>query len=179
MTVTLPPWAVTKEKRRDHIERVALLVDTWAIALGLDDGERTRWQQAAWWHDALRNEDADRLRALAPEFTDWPDKLLHGPAAAALLRADGFRDEGVLRAVTYHTIGHPEFDAAGRALYLADFLEPGRHFDPIGRAVLRARMPHDEPAVLREVLRNRITHMMASGRRIRSETLAFWNSIAD
>ena len=30
----------------------------------------------------------------------------------------------------------------------------------------------------KDILRDRITHMMSSGRKIRSETLAFWNSIA-
>ena len=104
---------------------------------------------------------------------------MYGPAAAARLRGEGFSDEGVLTAITYHTVGHPSLDRAGRALYLADFLEPGRNFDPIGRATWRARMPYDLDNVLCEVLAARIQHMIASHRPMRSETLAFWNQIAD
>ncbi len=87
------------------------------------------------------------------------------------------RDEGILKAITYHTVGHPELDDAGRAVFLADFLEPGRTFDPLGRAAWRARMPRDMTAVLREVLAARMRHMIHSQRPIRSETLAFWNQI--
>jgi HD superfamily phosphohydrolase YqeK len=174
----LPAWAVVTPARFAHIERVAALVEQWAAELALDERERERWLNAAWLHDALRDEKPAELLKQVPECADWPGPLLHGPAAAARLRKEGFGDEGVLRAVAFHTIGHPDLDAAGRALYLADFLEPGRSFDPIGRAVMRARMPYEQDAILREVLRNRINHMISGNRKMRSETLAFWNHLA-
>jgi 2-amino-4-hydroxy-6-hydroxymethyldihydropteridine diphosphokinase len=175
----LPDWAEVKPKRRAHIERVATLVGEWANALELNGDERKRWLAAAWLHDALRDAKPESLRSLVPDdLADWPGPLLHGPAAAARLRTEGVNDEALLRAVAYHTIGHPEFDGAGRAVYLADFLEPGRTFDPVGRAVLRARMPHDENAVLRQVLRSRMAHLISSHKKIRRETVAFWNSTA-
>lgn len=175
----LPSWAVVKPKRLEHIQRVAALVEQWADESGVDQNEKARWLSAAWLHDALRDEKPDTLReVVGDEFRDWPGPLLHGPAAAARLRAEGYDDQGVLCAVSYHTVGHPDLDAAGRALYLADFLEPGRHFDPVGRAVLRARMPHDETAVLRDVLRSRMAHLISSHKKIRRETVAFWNSTA-
>jgi HD superfamily phosphohydrolase YqeK len=175
----MPPWAVTRADRRHHVERVAHLVAEWADAQKLPASEKQRWLQAAYWHDALRDASPSELRAVVPsEFKEWPDLLLHGPAAAARLRSEGFEDEGILVAITFHTVGHPALDAAGRALYLADFLEPGRNFDPVGRATWRARMPHDIDNVLREVVAARIQHMIASHRPMRSETLAFWNQIA-
>jgi HD superfamily phosphohydrolase YqeK len=175
----LPPWSVTGADRRHHIERVVSLVTEWADVRGLTATEKQRWLQAARWHDALRDAQPSELRGMvAEDFKDWPDLLLHGPAAAARLRSDGFEDEGILNAITFHTVGHPGLDAAGRALYLADFLEPGRSFDPIGRATWRARMPHDMDNVLREVVAARIQHMIASHRPMRRETLAFWNQIA-
>jgi HD superfamily phosphohydrolase YqeK len=174
----LPDWAVVTPPRRAHIARVAALVREWADEAGLPAYEKSRWFQAAILHDALRDASPIHLRNHVPqEFGNWPDALLHGPAAAARLRLDHMRDEGVLNAITYHTVGHPELDAAGRALFLADFLEPGRTFDPLGRAAWRARMPHDLTAVLREVVGVRIQHMINSQRPIRSETLAFWNQI--
>jgi HD superfamily phosphohydrolase YqeK len=175
----LPPWSVTRADRTHHIERVARLVAEWADAQSLAAAEKRRWLQAAYWHDALRDAPASELRNLvAREFRDWPDLLVHGPAAAARLRSEGFEDEGVLNAITFHTVGHAGLDAAGRALYLADFLEPGRNFDPVGRATWRARMPHDVDNVLREVVGARMQHMIASHHPIRSETIAFWNQIA-
>jgi 2-amino-4-hydroxy-6-hydroxymethyldihydropteridine diphosphokinase len=175
----LPAWSEVKAKRRAHIERVAAQMAIWAEALELDAAEKTRWLAAAWLHDALRDARPESLRpAVDKEFADWPLPLLHGPAAAARTRAEGVTDEPLLRAIAYHTVGHPGFDACGRALFLADYLEPGRTFDPVGRAVLRARMPHDESAVLRDVLRNRMAHLITSHKKIRRETVAFWNTTA-
>jgi HD superfamily phosphohydrolase YqeK len=175
----LPTWAIVGPQRREHIARVASLMAAWADERGVTPREKQRWLQAAWWHDALREAPAAQLRSQVEDvFADWPDLLLHGPAAAHKLRAEGFADGGVLNAIRYHTVGHPDLDEAGHMLYLADFLEPGRHFDPIGRAAWRTRMPHDVQGVLREVLAARIQHMIASHRPMRSETLAFWNQVA-
>ena len=175
----LPSWSVVKPDRNAHIERVARLMAEWAKARRLDENECKRWLAAAWLHDALRDAPPDTLRAaLGDECADWPGPLLHGPACAARLRAEGESDQALLCAIAYHTVGHDQFDAAGRALFLADFLEPGRTFDPVGRAVLRARMPNDEPDVLRTVLRSRMAHLISSDKKIRRETVAFWNSTA-
>ena len=43
----LPPWSEMGEKRRRHVERVAGLLEDWAIAVGLSTEERTRWVAAA------------------------------------------------------------------------------------------------------------------------------------
>jgi 2-amino-4-hydroxy-6-hydroxymethyldihydropteridine diphosphokinase len=175
----LPEWAQVDDERRAHITRVAALVDDWAVALALPDAERRRWRAAAWLHDALRGADASEIRPLVPfELREIAPPLLHGPAAAALLRREGVSDEPLLLAVGYHTLGHAGFDACGRALYAADYLEPGRTFDPLARAALRARMPHGIDQVLPTILRARIVHLLRSGRRVRPETLAFWNSLA-
>ena len=175
----LPQWAEVKPKRRAHIERVAQLMASWSEQLAHDQNEKTRWLAAAWLHDALRDADPESLRAVVGQaFAEWPLPLLHGPAAAARAFSDGVTDEALLRAVAYHTVGHPDFDACGRALFLADYLEPGRPFEPVARAVLRARMPYDENAVLREVLRSRMAHLISTHKKIRRETLAFWNAAA-
>ena len=86
-------------------------------------------------------------------------------------------DEGFLRAVAYHTIGHPELDELGRALFMADYLEPGRRYDPDGLAALRARMPAARDEVLLTVLRARIHRQLREGRPLRPETVAFWNVV--
>ncbi|HEX6937833.1 MAG TPA: HD domain-containing protein [Longimicrobiales bacterium] len=175
----LPAWAEASEGRRAHMRRVAALLDEWACRSGLDGAERRRWRATAWLHDALRDAAPDALRPLVPAWArDLPGPLLHGPAAAARLEAEGVRDRAILDAVAYHTLGHPGLDRLGRALYLADFLEPGRTFAPAWRASLRARMPGAFDDVLREVVAARIEHLLRSGRRVRPESLAFWNDIA-
>lgn len=173
-----PDWAAASSARRAHVERVVRLVDDWGSELGWPEPERARLRAAGWLHDALRDAPADEIRpTVPPALRDLPDKLLHGPAAAERARAEGLEDEDVLAAVAYHTVGHPDLGLIGRLLYLADFLEPGRSFDPEGRAALCARMPQDWKAVLKAVVRARVNHLLDAGNPVRPETMGFWNSV--
>jgi 2-amino-4-hydroxy-6-hydroxymethyldihydropteridine diphosphokinase len=175
---SFPEWGRAGSTRRAHIERVVALLEEWGTALGWSDAERARLRAAGWLHDALRDAPADELRPMVPApLGDLPDKLLHGPACAAHLRELGMTDDDVLAAVAYHTVGHPDLGLIGRLLYLADFLEPGRRFDPVGRAALRARMPHDWRAVLQAVVRSRVNHLLDAGNPVRPETMGYWNSV--
>lgn len=166
-------------ERRAHVARVVRLLDRWAAALGLGEGDRTRWRAAGWLHDALRDAPAASLRPLLPaDLAALPAPLLHGPAAAERLREEGVADAPLLDAIRYHTVGHPSLDRLGRALYLADYLEPGRTFAPLRNAVLRARLPEAFDAVLREVVAERLGHQLETGRPLRPESVAFWNALA-
>lgn len=173
----LPAWAEASPRRRAHIARVVALLDEWAAALALPETERRRWRAAGWLHDALRDAPPERLAAeLAPHFANFPPPLLHGPAVAHRLR--GEVDAELADAVRYHTIGHPDFGLLGRALYLADFLDPGRDFARDWRAELRARMPRELDRVLVEVIAARLRHLLEERRPIRPETAAFWSALA-
>jgi len=174
----LPPWAKAGPERVAHMARVAGLMGDWAARSGLDARDVVRWRAAAWLHDALRDEDAGALRHLVPDaLRDLPPKVLHGPAAAGRLERDGVEDAPLRRAVAYHTLGHPDLDTLGRALYLADFLDPGRSFRGDWRAGLRSRMPGAMRDVLRAVLAARICYLLDRGFTLRPETTAFWNRI--
>lgn len=173
----LPAWAAVGPRRLAHIQRVVALLDQWAVALGLPDTERERWRRAGWLHDALRDAPEAALRVLAPDATG-PLELLHGPAAAARAGREGDADEALLLAVAWHSLGHPAWDAVGDALYCADFLEPGRSFEPERRAALAARFPSEPATVLREVAAWRIGWLLHSGWPMPDLTQRFWNRIA-
>jgi HD superfamily phosphohydrolase YqeK len=109
---------------------------------------------------------------------DLPAPLLHGPAAARRLAGEGLEDVAFLRAVAFHTLGHPALDAAGRALYCADALEPGRP-DPDGwRARLREAFPGDPAGVLAQVLGRRMMWQVEGRHHLHPDTVAFWNAAA-
>jgi HD superfamily phosphohydrolase YqeK len=174
---TLPAWAVVSPERVAHIERVAGLVSEWAEAMGIPDNERNRWLRAVWLHDAVRDATEEELRRWAPS-ADGPASLRHGPASAALAKAGGETDRGVLDAVRYHSLGLAEWDMVGRVLYCADYLEPGREHEREWRAELARRFPRDAGGVLREVVRARLTRLIASGWPLPEPTVRFWNSLA-
>jgi len=163
--MSLPPWAEAGPDRRAHVARVAALLEEWAGAMGVEASERARWVRAAWLHDALRD-------------VPGGDALAHGPAAAARAAVEGETDAGVLDAVRHHSVGWAGWDAVGRMLYLADYLEPGRRHDTDERGTLAVRVPADPDGVLREVVRRRIERTLRSGWALRPETVGFWNSLA-
>lgn len=175
----LPAWAQAGPSRREHMDRVASLLREWGSALDLPGEERVRWAAAAYLHDALRDAEPESLRAgVAPGLSRLPGLLLHGPAAAGRLWAEGVRDGELLGAVSYHTLGHRDFRLLGRALYAADFLEPGRDLLNEWRGELRRRMPGDLDRVTRDVLGARIAYLVGRGSTLRPETVAFWNALA-
>jgi HD superfamily phosphohydrolase YqeK len=153
---------------------VADLLESWAPTQPAD--EPARWRAAGFLHDSLRDGTPDELRTMGgPELDRFADDLVHGPAAASRLRAEGVQDEDFLRAIAYHTIGHPEFETLGRALYAADFLERGRPYRRKWRKSLRARMPQEADFVVREVARARIEKHLGDSHPLAEETVAFWN----
>lgn len=175
---TLPGWADATPSRRAHMTRVADLMERWGGELALDADDILRWRAAGILHDALRDADP---RTLAPmvdgELVSAPGDVLHAPAAAARLAADGVDDDALLRAIAWHPIGHPDMDRLGRALYLADYLEPGRTHAPERAAAWRERVPVQLDAVLREVAAERIAYALRCGRRLLEPTVRFWNGI--
>jgi HD superfamily phosphohydrolase YqeK len=156
---------------------VAELLGGWAEARGLPEEDRIRWRAAGHLHDALRQAEADELTFWTER--DWEPALLHGPACAERLREEGVEDEALLRAVAYHTLGHPELDDLGRHLYLADFLEPGRQILPDVRDRLRSLLPDEPLEVLLSVVALRIAHRLEVRGGIRRETVAFWNRLLE
>jgi HD superfamily phosphohydrolase YqeK len=174
----LPEWADASDRRREHMSRVATLMDEWAAGLDLSAHDRTRWRALGYLHDMLRDAPIDELRdRVPPGLRDLSGQILHGPAAAERLRIDGVLDGELLRAVAYHTAGHPSLGAMGRALYVADFLDPGRRFLPEWRAGLRDRMPGALDTVTREVVGARIRNLVEHGSDVLEDTFRFWNSL--
>ncbi len=170
----LPSWAQAREARRRHMTRVSNLMREWAVARREREEEVVRWAALGHLHDVLRDGDPEELRTAADdEFAELPGQLLHGPAAADRLAREGVRDDDLLRAVAYHTLGHPGLDAAGVALYAADFLEPGRAVRAEWRASLRRRMPGALDEIALEVARERERHLREADRTVRPETSAF------
>ncbi len=160
------------------MERVAELMDRWSRARGLRKRDRRRWVAVGLLHDALKGARARDMRRLLPEeFHELPVPILHGPAAAARLEREGVEDRSVLNAIAFHTLGHPSLDELGRALYAADFLEPGRPLRPKLRKRLRKRMPNELDAVVTEIVGARMRYQMDRGRSLRPETVAFWNEL--
>jgi 2-amino-4-hydroxy-6-hydroxymethyldihydropteridine diphosphokinase len=173
----MPAWSCVSEKRLAHIERVTALLDEWAQKLALPSDEARAWHDAGRLHDALRDAPEHVLRELAGDSPDYATEMLHGPAAAERMRRDGERRTELLDAVRYHTIGSVNWGRLGRALYMADYLEPGRKFSRADRAYLAAQAPHDFDATFRQGVRARLEWSLREGMRLYPEAVVLWNSV--
>jgi predicted HD superfamily hydrolase involved in NAD metabolism len=174
--VRLPHWAQVAPKRRDHIVRVTTLLIQWADAMHVDADERRAWIDAGRFHDALKDAPVAELQRLAGDAMQEPE-LLHGPAAASYLEENGETRHGLLTAIRYHSIGYLEWDRTGRALYMADFLEPGRRFSRRDRAFLAAHVPHDFDGVFTQVVRARLEWSLHEGHSLFPDTVSLWNAL--
>lgn len=91
-------------------------------------------------HDVARAMGGRELLGLAAEFglpvaavERRAPVLLHGPVGAELLRREeglAWDDKGdgaaLYNAVYWHTTGHPDLDALGKVVFLADKLDPNK-----------------------------------------------------
>jgi 2-amino-4-hydroxy-6-hydroxymethyldihydropteridine diphosphokinase len=176
-TLTMPAWARVSERRLEHIMRVTELLDEWAAALRLSPEEAQTWHDAGRYHDALRDAPETELRRLAGDLPEYTTEMLHGPAAAERLQQDGETRIELLDAIRYHTVGSARWGRLGRALYMADYLEPGRKFSRTDRAYLASQVPHDFDATFRQVLRNRLEWSLREGMRLFPEAVGLWNTV--
>ena len=136
-----PPVADALERLpgplHSHVQRVRGIVGEMARALALD---ADRLDLAAAAHDidratpgALLLDQARRYGLAVTPVDAAVPMLLHGPVAAARLRAEmGVTDEAVLEAVRAHTTGSFPCGPLAQALFIADKLDPAK----------AARYPH-------------------------------------
>ncbi len=174
--------------RAGHLRRTAelaaRLVVPMAEALGSYGVYQDRWREAgrtvplterAWLAGILH----DVKRYAGGETPDFPtDKIenlrqsatLHAALAAQWAWDRGLRDDGVLFAIRYHTIGHPEPNPLLCALMLADATEPERTFPGLDK--LRRLMLREPLTALRERLSSTTGFVKSQGWEVHPNALA-------
>jgi putative HD superfamily hydrolase of NAD metabolism len=170
-------------ERAGHCRRVAALASELCEREGL---EPQKGRAAGLAHDLCKERPKAEQRALAalypgagdPSSALMADKVVHGPAAAALLSRDyGLDDEELLEAIAVHTVGRPGMGSFSTIVYCADKLEPGRE-RPGGEFRRRClELPLDD--MLREVVRGVIDWMRTQGKDVAPETLVLYSFLSE
>jgi len=110
-----------------------------------------------------------------PVSSAFPD-LLHGAAAACILPEElGITDEGILNAVRFHTTGKAGMDCLARAVYLADYIEPHRHYP--GVQELRDLAGDNPEAALLKAAEKTIIYVINRNLPLHPDTVYFRNSL--
>lgn len=118
--------------RQAHCHRVTEVMATLAQCHGLDS-INAFW--AGYGHDLAREMSRPELLEQADQWSIPVDPaqareplLLHGPVAAAWLESAGIGNPSVWNAIRFHTTGDADQDDLGKALFIADGVEPGRNY---------------------------------------------------
>lgn len=149
-------------KRFLHTIGVRECAKTLAAQYG---GEAEKAETAALLHDCAKpygKEEsiilAKRCGVVFDEFELQESKLMHASLGAALAKDEyGVNDEDILNAIRYHTTGRKKMSLLEKIIYIADFIEPNRHFE--GLEHLRETTLRDLDIGVEEGLRLSIRHV--------------------
>jgi predicted HD superfamily hydrolase involved in NAD metabolism len=118
--------------RFEHTIRVKKLAVKFASQMGID---RERTSIAAILHDYCKYWPKEQLASwirkydLPSDLLDYHHALWHAPVGAEVAaRQFQIEDEEILQAIRYHTTGRPHMSPLEKIIFLADLIEPGRHF---------------------------------------------------
>lgn len=116
-----------------HVLGVVSEAEKLAVKYGADPSKA---RMAALVHDSAKELPLEEMQKLVHSKGWYPDacvmangSLLHGPAGSALAaKKYGIQDPEILMAVYYHTTGRPGMALLEKIIFLADYIEPSRHF---------------------------------------------------
>lgn len=137
---------------------------------------------AAIFHDYAKFRDKEEMKSIIveqkmdPELLEYNGELWHAPVGAYLAEKEaGVTDPEILNAIRYHTSGRPNMTKLEKVIYLADYIEPGRHFP--GVEDVREIANQDLNQALIEAIKNTIAFLMKKNQRIFPLTFLTYNDL--
>ncbi len=173
-----------KEQMTDHRFTHTLGVASTAVALAERYGaDQQKAELAGFLHDFCKYWGKDRMKELIEQSDRIPCDLLtydkelwHAPVGALVVERDlNIKDAEVLNAIRFHTSGRPGMSLLERILWLADYIEPGRHFPGVDE--VRELANQDLNRALVKALGNTITFLVKQQKRIYPLTIDTYNDL--
>ena len=124
------------EKRFVHSVGVMHTAVALAKRYGVDEHKAA---VAGLLHDCAKNFSRDDMLALCEKYGIQLDEvmksatgLIHGLLGAEVAKREyGIDDDEIYDAIYYHTVGKPEMNLLTQIIYIADGIEPNRHYDGV------------------------------------------------
>ncbi|GAE33336.1 bis(5'-nucleosyl)-tetraphosphatase (symmetrical) YqeK [Halalkalibacter akibai] len=146
------------------------------------DADKDKAIIASVFHDYAKFRDKEEMKRLVREklndksILDYGDELLHAPCGAYYVENEvGIKDQEILDAIRYHTTGKPHMTVLEKVVFLADYIEPGRHFK--GIETVREIAEHDLDKAIIEALKNTMNFLMKQNQLVFPETIATYNQL--
>lgn len=174
---------LVKEQLTEHRYQHTLGVMETAICLAKRYGaDEKKAETAAIFHDYAKFRPKEEMREIIlnqgfpKDLLDFNAELWHAPAGAYLAKAEaGVDDPEILDAIRYHTSGRPGMTLLEKIIYLADYIEPGRHFP--GVEEVRELAKENLDAALIKSVQNTILFLIKRGQVVYPETFHTYNDL--
>ncbi|PLS01221.1 bis(5'-nucleosyl)-tetraphosphatase (symmetrical) YqeK [Neobacillus cucumis] len=115
-------------------------------------------------------------KGMPQDLLIFNSELWHAPVGAYLVETEaGISDREVLDAIRYHTSGRSNMTLLEKIIYLADYIEPGRHFPGVEEVREMAKENLDKALV--KAVQNTILFLMKKNQMIYPETFYTYNDL--
>jgi predicted HD superfamily hydrolase involved in NAD metabolism len=137
---------------------------------------------AAIFHDYAKFRPKEEMKKIIVEQELPSDLLLHNeelwhaPVGAYLVeREAGIKDLEILNAIRFHTSGRPNMTLLEKIIYVADYIEPGRHFPGVEEVRDMAKESLNEALI--KAIQNTIVFLMKKKQPIYPDTFLTYNDL--
>lgn len=176
---------VVKEQLTEHRYKHTLGVMETAINLAQRyHVDEKKAELAAIFHDYAKFRPKEEMKqiiieqGMAKNLLDFNSELWHAPVGAFLVETEvGITDVEVLDAIRFHTSGRAGMTPLEKVIYLADYIEPGRHFPGVDE-VREMAETHLETALI-QAMKNSIQFLMRKNQPVYPDTIYTYNDLVN
>lgn len=162
------------EKRYNHSIRVMETAVELARQYGYDEEKA---KIAGLLHDCAKYQDhlyllkrVNDFDIILDDFMIQNKELIHAPLGSKIAEIEyNIKDEEILSAIYYHTIGKENMSLLEKIIYIADFIEPQRNFPKL--EWYREYAFKDLDKALRLIIENTIYFLIDKGKPIHPNTI--------
>jgi predicted HD superfamily hydrolase involved in NAD metabolism len=174
---------IVKKQLTEHRFQHTLGVTDTAIILAKQYGvDEKKAELAAIFHDYAKFRPKDEMReiivtqGMPKDLLKYNTELWHAPVGAYLAEHEaGITDQEVLGAIRYHTSGRTGMTTLEKVIYLADYIEPGRHFPGVEEVRELAKLNLNTALI--KAVQNTIIFLLKKNQAIYPDTFHTYNDL--
>ncbi|MDQ0216724.1 putative HD superfamily hydrolase involved in NAD metabolism [Oikeobacillus pervagus] len=174
---------IVKEQITEHRYEHTLGVMETAIQLAKRYGaDEKKAELAAIFHDYAKFRPKEEMKSIIIEqkldqrLLSFHSELWHAPVGAYLVQKEvGVGDLDILDAIRYHTSGRIDMTLLDKIVYLADYIEPGRHFPGVEEVRELAKTNLDMALI--KAISNTVQFLMKKNQPIYPDTFDTYNDL--
>lgn len=157
------------------VDTAVLLADKYGV-------NAKKAELAAIFHDYAKFRPKDEMReiiltqGMPKDLLQFNAELWHAPVGAYLVEKEaGITDRDILDAIRYHTTGRPGMTKLEKVIYLADYIEPGRHFPGVDEVRELAEVNLDQALI--KSIQNTIVFLLKKDQAVYPNTFYTYNDL--